>query len=186
MTLRLRRVRINGTIVCRVGGGVPRLSLSLKFDADGVRDLEVLWEDSERALCRGRGCNQGGGLAEPPFYPAQLQVRGPAPLTDEAAPALHRSVLTPYSQQRRCSNCRCRFSTTAVALQALTCGNDLDIAVRRSMKTAGSRRNARIEPWPGRLLYQRQRGRVAGASVGWKLVVDDRIARDRWTRSSEW
>jgi len=39
------------------------LSLSLKFDADGVRDLQILWEDSERALCRGRRLDAGGGLA---------------------------------------------------------------------------------------------------------------------------
>src|SRR5208282_1422789 len=45
------------------GGGVRRLSLSLKFDADGVRDLQILWEDSERALCRGRRLDAGGGLA---------------------------------------------------------------------------------------------------------------------------
>ena len=39
------------------------MSLSLKFDADGVRDLQILWEDSERALCRGRRRDAGGGLA---------------------------------------------------------------------------------------------------------------------------
>jgi PAS domain S-box-containing protein len=38
------------------------LSLSLKFDADGVRDLQILWEDSERALCRGRRRDAGVGL----------------------------------------------------------------------------------------------------------------------------
>jgi len=35
----------------------------LKFDALGVRDLQILWEDSERALCRGRRRDAGGGLA---------------------------------------------------------------------------------------------------------------------------
>ena len=39
------------------------MSLSLKFDADGVRDLQILWEDSERALCRGRRRDAGGGLS---------------------------------------------------------------------------------------------------------------------------
>ncbi len=38
------------------------MSLSLKFDADGVRDLQILWEDSERALCRGRRRDAGVGL----------------------------------------------------------------------------------------------------------------------------
>jgi PAS domain S-box-containing protein len=38
------------------------VSLSLKFDADGVRELQILWEDSERALCRGRRRDAGGGL----------------------------------------------------------------------------------------------------------------------------
>ena len=39
------------------------MSLSLKFDADGVRDLQILWGDSERALYRGRRRGAGGGLA---------------------------------------------------------------------------------------------------------------------------
>ena len=38
------------------------MSLSLKFDADGVRDLQILWGDSERALYRGRRRDAGGGL----------------------------------------------------------------------------------------------------------------------------
>ena len=105
------------------------MSLSLKFDAGGVRDLEVLWEDSERALCRGRGCNQGGGLAEPPFYPAQLQVRGPAPLTDEAAPALHRSVLGAVLAATPLLEPQVPFHLPAVALQAPTCGTTFDVAV---------------------------------------------------------
>ena len=39
------------------------MSLSLKFGPNGVRDLQILWEDSERALCRGRRRDAGGGLA---------------------------------------------------------------------------------------------------------------------------
>jgi len=39
------------------------VSLSLKFDADGMKDLQILWGDSERALCRGRRRDAGGGLA---------------------------------------------------------------------------------------------------------------------------
>jgi hypothetical protein len=39
------------------------LSLFLKFDAFGVRDPQILWEDSERALCRGRRRDAGGDLA---------------------------------------------------------------------------------------------------------------------------
>jgi AAA ATPase domain/Protein kinase domain len=39
------------------------VSLSLKFVADGVRDLQILWEDSERVLCRGRRRDAGDGLA---------------------------------------------------------------------------------------------------------------------------
>jgi hypothetical protein len=39
------------------------VSLSLKFDADGVKDLQILWGDSERALCRGRRRDAGDGLA---------------------------------------------------------------------------------------------------------------------------
>jgi PAS domain S-box-containing protein len=39
------------------------VSLSLKFDADGMKDLQILWGDSERALCRGRRRDPGGGLA---------------------------------------------------------------------------------------------------------------------------
>ena len=38
------------------------MSLSLKFDADGVRDLQILWGDFERVLCRGRRRDAGGGL----------------------------------------------------------------------------------------------------------------------------
>ena len=39
------------------------MSLSLKFGLNGVRNLQILWEDSERALCRGRRRDAGGGLA---------------------------------------------------------------------------------------------------------------------------
>jgi PAS domain S-box-containing protein len=39
------------------------LSLFLKFDAFGVRDPQILWEDSERALYRGRRRDAGGDLA---------------------------------------------------------------------------------------------------------------------------
>ena len=39
------------------------MSLSLKFGLNGVRDLQILWEDSKRALCRGRRRDAGGGLA---------------------------------------------------------------------------------------------------------------------------
>ena len=39
------------------------MSLSLKFGPNGLRDLQILWEDSERALCRGRRRDAGGGLA---------------------------------------------------------------------------------------------------------------------------
>jgi serine/threonine protein kinase len=34
-------------------GGVPQVNSSFQFDADGVSDLQVLWEDGERVLCRG-------------------------------------------------------------------------------------------------------------------------------------
>ena len=29
------------------------MSPSFEFDADGIRDLQVLWEDGERVFCRG-------------------------------------------------------------------------------------------------------------------------------------
>jgi hypothetical protein len=34
-------------------GGVRQLNPSFQFDVDGVSDLQVLWEDGERALRRG-------------------------------------------------------------------------------------------------------------------------------------
>ena len=55
------------------------MSPSFQFDADGVRDLQVLWEDGERVFCRGWRADGEGGrsavlavllAAEPP--PAAL------------------------------------------------------------------------------------------------------------------
>ena len=43
--------------------GVRRLNSTLLFDAGGLGDLQVLLEDTERALCRGRRVDLGGGPA---------------------------------------------------------------------------------------------------------------------------
>jgi hypothetical protein len=44
------------------GLGVQRLNSALLFRAGGLRDLQVLLEDTERALCRGRRLDPNGGL----------------------------------------------------------------------------------------------------------------------------
>ena len=54
------------------------MSLSLKFGLNGVRDLQILSEDSERALCRGRRRDAGGGLA--PVLIEFLVAEHPPPL----------------------------------------------------------------------------------------------------------
>src|SRR5271165_1285782 len=52
------RVRLNGR-------GVGQLNPSFQFDADGVRDLQVAWEDGERVFCRGWRADSEGGHGAP-------------------------------------------------------------------------------------------------------------------------
>ena len=42
-------------------GGVRQVNPSFQFDADGQSDLQVLWEDGERVLCRGWRADGDGG-----------------------------------------------------------------------------------------------------------------------------
>lgn len=76
--LRLRRPLLHGIISC-CRDGVRRLNPRFQHDAGEIADLQVLWEDSEHALYRGRR-KQGSGIESVLIVVADAERASPAVL----------------------------------------------------------------------------------------------------------